>query len=104
MPWVGRSHLNDRYAVAHNLDLLAGPDPVDDSGKFPGHLGRTQTRHGSTLSDKSDRVLGSGDPNAPANTPGLRHLAFLVDDIHAVVAGLRARGTELVGELAEKIG
>jgi catechol 2,3-dioxygenase-like lactoylglutathione lyase family enzyme len=41
----------------------------------------------------------TGDPHAPANTPGLRHLAFLVDDIHAVVDGLRARGTELVGEL-----
>jgi catechol 2,3-dioxygenase-like lactoylglutathione lyase family enzyme len=41
----------------------------------------------------------TGDPNAPANAPGLRHLAFLVDDIDAVVAGLRARGTELVGEL-----
>jgi catechol 2,3-dioxygenase-like lactoylglutathione lyase family enzyme len=41
----------------------------------------------------------AGDPRAPANAPGLRHLAFLVDDIHAVVDGLRARGTELVGEL-----
>lgn len=41
----------------------------------------------------------TGEPQAPANTPGLRHLAFLVDDIHTVVAGLRARGTELVGEL-----
>ena len=40
-----------------------------------------------------------GDPHAPSNTPGLRHLAFLVEDIDAVVAGLRARGTELVGEL-----
>jgi catechol 2,3-dioxygenase-like lactoylglutathione lyase family enzyme len=40
-----------------------------------------------------------GDPRAPSNTPGLRHLAFLVEDIDAVVAGLRARGTELVGEL-----
>lgn len=41
----------------------------------------------------------SGDPHAPANAPGIRHLAFLVEDIDAVVAGLRARGTELVGEL-----
>jgi len=41
----------------------------------------------------------TGDPHAPANTPGLRHLAFLVDDIHAVIDGLQARGTELVGEL-----
>jgi catechol 2,3-dioxygenase-like lactoylglutathione lyase family enzyme len=40
-----------------------------------------------------------GDPHAPANAPGLRHLAFLVEDIDAVVAGLRARGAELVGEL-----
>jgi catechol 2,3-dioxygenase-like lactoylglutathione lyase family enzyme len=40
-----------------------------------------------------------GDPHAPANTPGIRHLAFLVEDIDTVVAGLRARGTELVGEL-----
>lgn len=37
--------------------------------------------------------------DAPANTPGIRHIAFAVEDIDAVVAGLRARGTELVGEL-----
>jgi catechol 2,3-dioxygenase-like lactoylglutathione lyase family enzyme len=37
---------------------------------------------------------------APANTPGIRHISFAVEDIDAVVAGLRARGTELVGELA----
>jgi catechol 2,3-dioxygenase-like lactoylglutathione lyase family enzyme len=42
---------------------------------------------------------GGGDRRAPANTPGIRHLAFVVDDIDAVVAGLRARGAELVGEL-----
>ena len=40
-----------------------------------------------------------GDRHAPANTPGIRHLAFAVDDIDAVVAGLRARGAELVGEV-----
>lgn len=42
-----------------------------------------------------------GDPHAPSNTPGLRHLSFLVEDIDAVVAGLQARGTELVGELVQ---
>jgi catechol 2,3-dioxygenase-like lactoylglutathione lyase family enzyme len=36
--------------------------------------------------------------HAPANTPGIRHVAFAVEDIDAV-AGLRARGAELVGEL-----
>jgi catechol 2,3-dioxygenase-like lactoylglutathione lyase family enzyme len=40
-----------------------------------------------------------GSRHAPANTPGIRHVAFAVEDIDAVVAGLRARGTELVGEL-----
>jgi catechol 2,3-dioxygenase-like lactoylglutathione lyase family enzyme len=40
-----------------------------------------------------------GDRHAPANTPGIRHLAFAVDDIDAVVAGLQARGAELVGDV-----
>jgi catechol 2,3-dioxygenase-like lactoylglutathione lyase family enzyme len=42
---------------------------------------------------------GGGDRNAPANTTGIRHLAFAVDDIDAVLANLRARGAELVGEV-----
>ena len=37
--------------------------------------------------------------HAPANTPGIRHITFAVEDIDAVVAGLRAHGAELVGEL-----
>jgi catechol 2,3-dioxygenase-like lactoylglutathione lyase family enzyme len=37
--------------------------------------------------------------NAPANAPGIRHVAFAVEDIDAVVARLRARGAELVGRL-----
>jgi catechol 2,3-dioxygenase-like lactoylglutathione lyase family enzyme len=40
-----------------------------------------------------------GDRLAPANTPGIRHLAFAVNDIDAVVASLQARGAELVGEI-----
>jgi catechol 2,3-dioxygenase-like lactoylglutathione lyase family enzyme len=40
-----------------------------------------------------------GDRTAPANTPGIRHLAFVVEDIDAVVSGLRDRGAELVGEV-----
>ena len=39
------------------------------------------------------------DRHAPANAPGIRHLTFAVEDLDAVVAGLRARGAELVGEL-----
>jgi catechol 2,3-dioxygenase-like lactoylglutathione lyase family enzyme len=40
-----------------------------------------------------------GEEHAPANTPGIRHVAFAVEDIDVVVAGLRARGAELVGEV-----
>ncbi len=40
-----------------------------------------------------------GDRHAPANTPGIRHLTFAVDDVDAVLAGLRAHGAELVGEV-----
>lgn len=39
------------------------------------------------------------DEYALANAPGIRHVAFAVDDIDAVVARLRAHGAELVGEV-----
>lgn len=42
---------------------------------------------------------GGGDRDAPSNTPGLRHLAFAVTDIDTLLAGLQARGTEMIGEL-----
>ncbi|MHB8241914.1 MAG: VOC family protein [Solirubrobacteraceae bacterium] len=41
----------------------------------------------------------AGDAHAPANTPGIRHVTFAVDDLDAVVARLQAHGTELVGEV-----
>ncbi len=40
-----------------------------------------------------------GYQRAPANASGIRHVAFAVEDIDAVLARLRARGAELVGEL-----
>jgi len=40
-----------------------------------------------------------GNRLAPANTPGIRHIAFAVTDIEPIVARLRARRAELVGEL-----
>jgi catechol 2,3-dioxygenase-like lactoylglutathione lyase family enzyme len=62
------------------------------------------------------------DGPAPANASGIRHILFVVDDIEASLAGLRAHGGELenyensywrcyvrgpagiIVELAEKIG
>jgi catechol 2,3-dioxygenase-like lactoylglutathione lyase family enzyme len=43
----------------------------------------------------------SGEPNAPVNRLGMGRIMFAVDDIDAVVAGLRARGSELVGEVVQ---
>lgn len=40
-----------------------------------------------------------GNRHAPANTPGIRHITFAVDDIDDVVSRLQARGAELVGEV-----
>ena len=40
-----------------------------------------------------------GDRDAPANTRGIRHIAFAVENIDSVVARLRAQGFGLVGEL-----
>jgi predicted enzyme related to lactoylglutathione lyase len=40
-----------------------------------------------------------GPVDAPVNTLGLRRIMFAVDDIDTVVAGMRARGTEVIGEM-----
>ena len=40
-----------------------------------------------------------GDPQAPANAPGIRHLTFAVDDLDATLVGLRGHGAELVGDV-----
>jgi catechol 2,3-dioxygenase-like lactoylglutathione lyase family enzyme len=80
-PWVERIIALDEVKV--ELAMLRTPDGHGEIELVKFHSPPTRT----------------GDPHAPANTPGLRHLAFLVEDIDAVVGGLRARGTELVGEL-----
>lgn len=40
-----------------------------------------------------------GPVDAPVNTLGLRRIMFAVDDIDAVVAHMRTRGTEIIGEM-----
>ena len=40
-----------------------------------------------------------GPAEAPMNTLGIRRIMFAVDDIDAVVARLRAHGSELIGEM-----
>ncbi|MBN6041074.1 VOC family protein [Amycolatopsis sp. 195334CR] len=43
----------------------------------------------------------AGDPRAPSNAPGLRHILFSVEGIDEVLDRLRPHGAELVGELAQ---
>jgi methylmalonyl-CoA/ethylmalonyl-CoA epimerase len=42
---------------------------------------------------------GRGDPAADLRTHGVKHLAFQVDDVPALVARLRARGVDIVWEV-----
>ena len=43
----------------------------------------------------------TAEPNAPANTLGIRRIMFAVNEIDDVVARLRSHGAELVGEMAQ---
>lgn len=61
---------------------------------------QTPDGHGRVELAKFHAPADQGEKrDAQANTPGIRHVAFAVEDIDAVVAGLRVRGAELVGEL-----
>ena len=64
---------------------------------------RTPDGHGRLeLTKFHNPTAVSAEPrNALGNTLGLRSIMFAVDDIDAAVAGLRSRGAELVGEVAQ---
>jgi catechol 2,3-dioxygenase-like lactoylglutathione lyase family enzyme len=83
-PWVDR--VNGLDGVRVDIAMMRTPD---------GH-GRLE------LTKFHTPTAVSAEPaNAPGNTLGLRTIMFAVDDIDATVAGLRARGAELVGEVAQ---
>lgn len=44
---------------------------------------------------------GAGEPAPAANRPGLRHVAFKVDDVREVVSRVREAGWETVGEIVD---
>jgi catechol 2,3-dioxygenase-like lactoylglutathione lyase family enzyme len=61
---------------------------------------QTPDGHGQIeLTEFRSPPADASDQHAPANALGIRHITFAVDDIEAVLARLRARGAELVGEL-----
>jgi catechol 2,3-dioxygenase-like lactoylglutathione lyase family enzyme len=83
-PWVDRANGLDGVRV--EIAMLRTPD---------GH-GRLE------LTKFLTPTAVNADPeNALGNTLGLRSIMFAVDDIDAAIAGLRAHGGELVGEVAQ---
>jgi len=64
---------------------------------------RTPDGHGRLELTKfhSPTAVSAEPENALGNTLGLRSIMFAVDDIDATVAGLRAHGAALVGEVAQ---
>lgn len=44
---------------------------------------------------------GAQEPAPAANRPGLRHIAFIVDDVRGVVDRIREAGWETVGEIVD---
>ena len=82
-----------------SVDRLVGLDGV----RCDIAMVRTPDGHGRLELTKfhTPAAVKSEPENAPVNTLGIRRMMFAVDDIDAVVAGLRARGTELVGEVVQ---
>ena len=83
-PWVDRVNALDGVRV--DIAMMRTPD---------GH-GRLELTRFHTPA-----AVGAEPANAPGNTLGLRSIMFVVDDVDAAVAGLRAHGAELVGEVAQ---
>jgi catechol 2,3-dioxygenase-like lactoylglutathione lyase family enzyme len=78
------------------VDRLVGLDGVRSDIAMM----RTPDGHGRLeLTKFHSPTAVRAEPNAPANTLGIRRIMFAVEDIDDVVARLRARGAELIGEL-----
>jgi len=84
--WVDR--VVGLEGVRADLVMMQTPD-----GKSRLELAKFHSPSNHSPSNQGD------NRQAPANMPGIRHVAFAVEDIDAVVEGLRARGAEFVGEL-----
>ncbi|PZR67656.1 MAG: glyoxalase [Candidatus Dormiibacter spiritus] len=83
-PWVDR--VNGLHGVRVDIAMMRTPDGH-------GRLELTKFHTPTAVSAEPENALG--------NTLGLRSVMFVVDDIDATVAALRAHGAELVGEVAQ---
>jgi catechol 2,3-dioxygenase-like lactoylglutathione lyase family enzyme len=83
-PWVDRVNALDGVRV--DIAMMRTPDGH-------GRLELTKFHSPTAVSAEPENALG--------NTLGLRSIMFAVDDVDATVAGLRAHGGELIGEVAQ---
>jgi len=83
-PWADRINALDGIRV--DIAMMRTPDGH-------GRLELTKFHHPTVIRAEPENALG--------NTLGLRSIMFTVDDIDATVAGLRARGAELVGTVEQ---
>ncbi len=83
-PWVDR--VNGLDGVRVDIAMMRTPDGH-------GRLELTKFHSPTAVSPEPEHALG--------NTLGLRSIMFTVDDLDASVADLRARGAELVGDVAQ---
>jgi catechol 2,3-dioxygenase-like lactoylglutathione lyase family enzyme len=80
------------------VDRVVGLDDV----RVDVAMVRTPDGHGRLeLTKFHTPTAVSAEPNAPANTLGIRRIMFAVEDIEDVLARLHAHGAELVGELEQ---
>jgi catechol 2,3-dioxygenase-like lactoylglutathione lyase family enzyme len=83
-PWVDR--INGIENIQVNIVMMRTPDGN-------GRLELTKFRNPKLVEIKP--------AIAPPNAPGLRSVMFTVESVDDTVAGLRAAGAELVGEVAQ---
>jgi catechol 2,3-dioxygenase-like lactoylglutathione lyase family enzyme len=80
------------------VDRLVGLDGV----RADLAMVRTPDGHGRLeLTKFHTPAAVSAEPNAPANTLGMRRIMFAVDNIEDVLARLHSHGAELVGEVEQ---
>jgi catechol 2,3-dioxygenase-like lactoylglutathione lyase family enzyme len=95
---LGMELENESSVEGQWVDGVVGLDDVRVDIAFV----RTPDRHGRLeLTKFHNPVATTAEPNAPANTIGLRRIMFAVDDIDEVVARMQAHGAELVGTVEQ---
>jgi catechol 2,3-dioxygenase-like lactoylglutathione lyase family enzyme len=93
---LGFELLGEMAVEGRPVDLIVGLAGV----RTDAAMMQTPDGHGRLELIKFRSPSHAGEPgHEPANSPGIRHIAFAVDDIDAAVAGLQVRGAELIGEV-----